>query len=130
LTLSRYFSEQIQDGRIAAIEGGADARILRDYLHTYGDENAYVCPAEASVGVNRRALVRGVQRDDKNIRRDALRPGCQHRRWRHRPKRHPHGRRDPRTYLHVDGELRIHHGRFTVPVELEQHTEPLTHVPS
>ncbi len=57
----------IVDGRITSIDGDADARTLRDYLETYGDENAYMCPAEASVGVNRRAIVRGVQREDKNI---------------------------------------------------------------
>ena len=33
----------------------------------YGDENAYMCPAEASVGVNAEAVVRGIQREDKNI---------------------------------------------------------------
>ena len=30
------------------IEGGAEARILRDYLEKYRDDNAYMCPAEAS----------------------------------------------------------------------------------
>jgi len=49
------------------IEGGAEARILRDYLEKYGDDNAYMCPAEASVGVNAEAVVRGIQREDKNI---------------------------------------------------------------
>ena len=49
------------------IDGGAEARILRDYLEEYGDENAYMCPAEASVGVNAKAVVRGIQREDKNI---------------------------------------------------------------
>lgn len=49
------------------IEGGPEARILRDYLEIYGDENAYMCPAEASVGVNAKAVVRGIQREDKNI---------------------------------------------------------------
>ncbi len=38
-----------------------------DYLEVYGDENAYMCPAEASVGVNAKAVVRGIQREDKNI---------------------------------------------------------------
>jgi hypothetical protein len=57
----------VKDGYIVSIEGGADARILRDYLKEYGDENAYMCPAEASVGVNAKALVRGIQREDKNI---------------------------------------------------------------
>jgi hypothetical protein len=57
----------VENGYITRIEGGADARILRDYLKQYGDENAYMCPAEASVGVNAKAVVRGIQREDKNI---------------------------------------------------------------
>jgi 2,5-dihydroxypyridine 5,6-dioxygenase len=57
----------VREGRIVEIEGGAEARILRDYLETYGDENAYMCPAEASVGVNKKAVIRGIQREDKNI---------------------------------------------------------------
>src|SRR6266550_4402643 len=54
-------------GRVVKIKGGPEARILRDYLEIYGDENAYMCPAEASVGVNAKAVVRGIQREDKNI---------------------------------------------------------------
>jgi len=57
----------IEKGRIVKIEGGADAFTLRTYLATYGDKNAYLCPAEASVGINSKALIRGVQREDKNI---------------------------------------------------------------
>jgi len=57
----------IENGRIVSIDGGDDAFTLRKYLSTYGDENAYFCPAEASVGINSKALVRGVQREDKNI---------------------------------------------------------------
>ncbi len=57
----------VKDSKIYDIRGGTEARILRDYLATYGDENAYFCPAEASVGVNAKAVVRGVQREDKNI---------------------------------------------------------------
>jgi hypothetical protein len=57
----------VEQGRVTKIDGGADARILRDYLHVYGDDNAYMCPAEASVGVNAKAVVRGIQREDKNI---------------------------------------------------------------
>ena len=57
----------VEQGRVVRIEGGADARILRDYLEAYGDDNAYMCPAEASVGVNAKAIVRGIQREDKNI---------------------------------------------------------------
>jgi 2,5-dihydroxypyridine 5,6-dioxygenase len=57
----------IENGRIRKIEGGADAYTLRTYLARYGDENALLFPAEASVGINSKALIRGVQREDKNI---------------------------------------------------------------
>jgi 2,5-dihydroxypyridine 5,6-dioxygenase len=57
----------VEGGRITRIEGGSDAHILRNYLQVYGDDNAYMCPAEASVGVNAKAIVRGIQREDKNI---------------------------------------------------------------
>ena len=57
----------VKDGRVTDIDGGPEARILKDYLEEYGDENAYMCPAEASVGVNAKAVVRGIQREDKNI---------------------------------------------------------------
>jgi len=57
----------VQNGRIVSIDGGGDARTLREYLRTYGDENAYMFPAEASVGINPGALIRGVQREDKLI---------------------------------------------------------------
>ena len=65
--LSSPIELTIKDGRVTSIDGGIDAFTLRNYLATYGDENAYVCPAEASVGINSKALVRGVQREDKNI---------------------------------------------------------------
>ena len=57
----------VEQGRVVRIEGGADARILRDYLTVHGDDNAYMCPAEASIGINAKAIVRGIQREDKNI---------------------------------------------------------------
>jgi leucyl aminopeptidase (aminopeptidase T) len=65
--LSSPIELTVERGRVIKIDGGADARILRDYLTVYGDANAYMCPAEASVGVNAKALVRGIQREDKNI---------------------------------------------------------------
>ena len=115
---------EVRDGRITSIEGGADARRLRDYLETYGDENAYMCPAEASVGVNRRALVRGVQREDKNIF------GSMHFGLGTnvdvggsiRSSIHMDGVILEPT-LFVDGELRIEGGRFTVPIEPEHDDE-------
>jgi len=57
----------VRDGRITAIDGGADAKTLRDYLATYGDDNATQFPTEASIGINRQARVTGIQREDKNI---------------------------------------------------------------
>jgi hypothetical protein len=57
----------VKDGRVIDIQGGQEAHFLRRYLDEYGDDNAHICPAEASVGINSKALIRGVQREDKNI---------------------------------------------------------------
>ena len=108
----------VEDGRITDIDGGADARILRDYLETYGDDNAYMCPAEASIGVNAKALVRGIQREDKNIM------GTMHFGLGTnidvggsvKSKIHMDGVILEPT-LDVDGVRRIDHGRFLVPIE-------------
>jgi leucyl aminopeptidase (aminopeptidase T) len=108
----------IENGRIVRIDGGADARILRDYLAAYGDENAYMCPAEASVGVNAKAIVRGIQREDKNI------IGTMHFGLGTnidvggsvKSKVHMDGVILEPT-LFVDGVKRIEQGRFLVPIE-------------
>jgi hypothetical protein len=108
----------IKDGRITQIDGGTDARILRDFLETYGDDNAYMCPAEASVGVNAKAVVRGCQREDKNIM------GTMHFGLGTNvdvggsimSKIHMDGVVLEPT-LYVDGAKRIEHGRFLVPIE-------------
>ena len=110
----------VKDGRVTDICGGADARVLRDYLETYGDDNAYMCPAEASVGVNRRAIVRGIQREDKNIL------GAMHFGLGTnidvggsvRSKIHMDGVVLEPT-LYVDGEKRIEDGRFLVDIHAE-----------
>lgn len=57
----------VVNGRIVKIDGRAGAHFLRNYLAKYGDENAYVRPAEASVEINSKAQIRGVQREEKNI---------------------------------------------------------------
>ncbi|TWG53208.1 hypothetical protein L610_005200000060 [Aminobacter sp. J44] len=57
----------IERGRIINIDGGAEAHLLRTYLEQHADDNGYICPAEASIGINSKALIRGVQREDKNI---------------------------------------------------------------
>lgn len=108
----------VENGRVVRIEGGADARILRDYLETYGDENAYMCPAEASVGVNAKAVVRGIQREDKNIM------GSMHFGLGTnidvggsvKSKIHMDGVILEPT-LFVDGIKKIDNGRFLVPIE-------------
>jgi 2,5-dihydroxypyridine 5,6-dioxygenase len=108
----------IERGRITAIDGGAEARALRDYLNDYGDENAYMCPAEASVGINRRARIRGVQREDKNIF------GCMH--FGLGTNVDVGGSIESSIHLDgvileptlwVDGEIKIKEGEFMVPVE-------------
>jgi len=50
----------IVSGRITRIDGHKEAFALRTYLARYGDENAYLCPAEASIGINSKAVIRGV----------------------------------------------------------------------
>ena len=65
--LKTHIALTVKDGRIIKIEGGPEAWTLRNYLEKFGDENAHVCPAEASVGINSKAMVRGCQREDKNI---------------------------------------------------------------
>jgi 2,5-dihydroxypyridine 5,6-dioxygenase len=111
----------VKDGRITRIEGGADARILRDYLKEYGDPNAYLCPAEASVGINAKALIRGIQREDKNIM------GTMHFGLGTnidvggsvKSKIHMDGVILEPT-LYVDGVMRIEHGNFLVPIDGER----------
>jgi len=107
----------IAEGRITEIAGGSEARRLRDHLTEYGDENAYVCPAEASVGINRKAEVRGVQREDKNIF------GCMH--FGLGTNVDVGGNILSRIHmdgvileptLYVDGDRRIEDGHFLVPV--------------
>lgn len=119
--LSSPIELTVEDGRVTAINGGADALTLRRYLEEHGDENAYMCPAEASVGINRRALVRGVQREDKNIF------GAMHFGLGTnvdvggtvRSKIHMDGVVLEPT-LYVDDEERMRDGRFLVPVESDE----------
>jgi leucyl aminopeptidase (aminopeptidase T) len=93
---------------------------LRRYLDTFGDENATICPAEASVGINSKAMVRGVQREDKNILgsihfgigTNVDVGGTIH------SNIHMDGVLLEPT-LYVDGDMRIDHGRFLRPVEGE-----------
>lgn len=57
----------VREGRIHDIRGGAEARRLREHLEVHGDDNAYMFPTEASVGLNKKAMIVGSQREDKNI---------------------------------------------------------------
>ncbi len=108
----------VKDGRVTKIEGGASAHVLREYLKEYGDENAYMCPAEASIGVNAKALIRGIQREDKNIY------GAMHFGLGTnidvggsvRSKIHMDGVILAPT-LYVDGDQRMEDGRFLRPIE-------------
>lgn len=108
----------IEKGRIVGIEGGPEAWTLRNYLRDFGDENAYVCPAEASIGINSKAMVRGVQREDKNILgsmhfglgTNIDVGGTIH------SKIHMDGVILEPT-LYVDGDMRIDNGRFLRPID-------------
>lgn len=108
----------VKDGRITDIEGGPEAWTLRRYLDEYGDENARVFPSEASVGINSRAVVRGLQREDKNILgsmhfglgTNIDVGGTLH------SKIHMDGVILEPT-LYVDGDMRIEHGRFLRDIE-------------
>lgn len=108
----------VVNGKVEKIEGGVSARVLRDYLDQYGDENAYMCPAEASVGINAKALIRGIQREDKNVM------GTMHFGLGTnidvggsiRSKIHMDGVILEPT-LYVDGEMRMQDGRFLRPIE-------------
>jgi leucyl aminopeptidase (aminopeptidase T) len=108
----------VKDGRVVSIDGGPEARILKDYLDVYGDDNAYMCPAEASVGVNAKAVVRGIQREDKNIM-GTLHFGLGTNvdvGGSIKSKIHMDG-----VILHptleVDGVVKIERGKFLVPIE-------------
>ena len=110
----------IKNGRIVSINGGPEAWTLRNYLEKFGDENATICPAEASIGINSKAMVRGVQREDKNILgsihfgigTNVDVGGTIY------SNIHMDGVILEPT-LYVDGEMRIEHGRFLRPVEGE-----------
>lgn len=118
--LSSPIELTVVDGRVTKIEGGVDARILRDHLAVYGDENAYMFPAEASIGVNAKAVVRGIQREDKNVM------GTMHFGLGTNvdvggsvmSKVHMDGVVLEPT-LYVDGVKRIEDGNFLVPIESE-----------
>lgn len=65
--LDKPITLTVKDSRIVSIEGGKDAEILKEFLERYGDENAYYCPGELSVGCNPKARFIGNQKEDKNV---------------------------------------------------------------
>jgi leucyl aminopeptidase (aminopeptidase T) len=108
----------VREGRIACITGGAEAKILRDYIETYGDDNAYFFPTEASIGINKKARITGNQREDKNIY------GCMH--FGLGTNEDVGGALTSKLHMDgvvleptvwVDGQMRIRDGKFLVSLE-------------
>jgi leucyl aminopeptidase (aminopeptidase T) len=62
---------EIKDGRAVSIKGGAEAQRLLDFLHENGDEGSWII-GETAVGINDRARVTGLVREDKKL------GGCSH----------------------------------------------------
>lgn len=109
---------EIVNGRIEGISGGADAKRLRDHLNNYGDDNARMFPTEASVGLNKKALIVGSQREDKNIY------GAMH--FGLGTNSDVGGTIDSNLHmdgvilqptLYIDGVKKIDHGEFLVPLD-------------
>lgn len=65
--LSSPIRLSVRDGRIVDISGGPDAWRLQRHIEEHGDDQSYVFPTEASIGLNRKAMITGSQREDKNI---------------------------------------------------------------
>jgi 2,5-dihydroxypyridine 5,6-dioxygenase len=113
----------VRDGWIVDIRGSSDARRLQDYLAEFGDDNAYCFPTEASVGMNRRALLVGNQREDKNVfgtmhfglGTNADVGGTVH------SNIHIDGVVLKPT-VYVDGQLRIENGQFLTELYQSRHT--------
>lgn len=57
----------VQKGRIASIEGGREAELLREIIHRHGDDHSYNFPAEISIGLNDTAQITGIMRVDKKL---------------------------------------------------------------
>ncbi|WP_346913410.1 hypothetical protein [uncultured Roseibium sp.] len=50
---SEPVSVHIENGRVVDITGGHEARMIRDYLKRYGDDNSWVTGGEISIGTNK-----------------------------------------------------------------------------
>ncbi len=57
----------VEDGVVVRIEGGAEAETWRRILDEQDDPESWKFPAEIAIGLNPRATVRGVLREDKKI---------------------------------------------------------------
>ncbi|MBI4278509.1 MAG: aminopeptidase [Armatimonadetes bacterium] len=55
----------VKKGWVVDVEGGAQARQIRELLEQHGDRNSYNCPAEISIGTNPKARITGSMREDK-----------------------------------------------------------------
>ncbi|MBI2987938.1 MAG: hypothetical protein HYY45_14335 [Deltaproteobacteria bacterium] len=63
----------IKDGRVVDISGGSEAKLIKDYLKRYGDENCYAVGGEMGLGTNPRCAPR-----TGNMRSDKKRYGSMH----------------------------------------------------
>jgi leucyl aminopeptidase (aminopeptidase T) len=57
---------QVERGRVVELTGGPDAQRLRSYLEQNGDDGSWIV-AETSIGINDRARVTGLVREDKKL---------------------------------------------------------------
>jgi leucyl aminopeptidase (aminopeptidase T) len=57
----------VKNGLAVNIQGGREARMLRDFIDTFGDDYTYNFPAEISIGINPKARITGVMREDKKL---------------------------------------------------------------
>lgn len=111
----------VENGRIVDIAGHRDAKRLRDHLRDYGDEAAYEFPTEASIGLNKKARIVGSQREDKNIF-GAVHFGLG-------TNSDVGGTVESNLHmdavileptLYIDGEKRLNHGEFLVPLDRDR----------
>lgn len=104
----------IEEGRITAIRGGREARVLRNYVEERGDENSYWI-GEFSVGTNPEARPNGNYIEHKNVRGSchfALGTGVDLG-GKYRSSIHLDGVQLTPTVV-VDGKTLIEEGEFTV----------------
>jgi len=58
---------EVEDGWVREIRGGPEAERFERTLREEGDENAWYCAAEMSIGINPDAEITGVMRTDKKV---------------------------------------------------------------